>query len=111
MWLHEHNIVWCDDPDHMVFVKLNAAECRTWATLLGLTGTHLTFSDTTDVYTPEKLNILRRILPVVHSPATRPAELYRMDNPPALWTLEIDRPFDHWLVVANSTVGDAGRHT
>jgi alpha-glucosidase len=104
-WFYEHNIVWCDDPDHMVFAKLNAAECRTWATLLGLTGTHLTFSDKTEVYSPDKLDILRRILPVVSGPVTRPAALYRQEKPPALWTLEIDRPFDHWLVVANSTVG------
>jgi alpha-galactosidase len=106
-WFHEHNIIWCDDPDHMVWDRLTPGEARTWATLLGLTGTHLTLSERPITITPEKLDILRRVLPVVHGPVVRPAQLYSLSAPPPLWTLELDRPFDHWLVVANARIGEA----
>jgi hypothetical protein len=101
-WFHEHNIVWCDDPDHMVFVSIGTPECRTWSTLVGITGTHLTFSDKTDVYNSQKLELLRRIIPVVSGPVVRSCELYGLSSTPALWALEIARPFENWLIVANT---------
>jgi len=104
-WYCEHNIAWCDDPDHLCLVDLTPAQCRTWATMAGLTGTHLTFSDKPEAYAGEKLEIMRRILPVVTRPATRPLNLFQT-GPAAIWTLEIDRPFDRWLVVANSSAGE-----
>ncbi len=103
-WFHEHNLIWCVDPDHICLVNLTGAQSRTWATMVALTGTHLTFSDKPEVYTGEKLDIMRRILPVIGGPATRPGNLYQTSHP-AVWTLEVDRPFDRWLVVANSSVG------
>lgn len=106
-WFHEHNILWCADPDHLVWRDLTPAECRTWATLVGLTGTHLTFSDIPEAMTPEKLDILRRILPVVHGPVTRPGELFYREEAPALWTLEVNRPYGNWMIVANTHVGSA----
>ena len=110
-WFHEHNIVWCADPDHIVLRALTPAQCRSWATLVGLTGTHLTISDKPESYDNEKLHIIRRILPVLGSPFVRPANLFSRNQVPALWTLEVVRPFDSWLVVANTHVGDAPAET
>jgi hypothetical protein len=75
----------------MVWDRLTAAEARTWATLLGLTGTHLTLSERPVTITPEKLDILRRVLPVIHGPVVRSAQLYSQETP-SLWTLEVVSP-------------------
>ncbi|MBN2535645.1 MAG: NPCBM/NEW2 domain-containing protein [Spirochaetales bacterium] len=103
-YFYEHNIIWCDDPDHIVFRDLSLAESRTWATLVGITGTLLTFSDRPETMSPEKLSIVRKILPVTGNPVVRPLHLFSYESPPLLWGLEITRDFDNWLVVANCGV-------
>jgi len=105
-YLLEHNICWIDDPDHMVLSRSDLCVARSWATLVGITGTLLTFSDRPEAMSEEKLELLRRILPPLR---TRPLELFEFTQPPTLWVLEVDRPFDHWLVVANTTFAGAGR--
>lgn len=103
-YLYEHNITWCDDPDHIVFRDLTLAESRTWTTLVGMTGTFLTFSDRPENMSFEKLSILRKILPVTGNPAVKPLNLFSYESPPFLWGMEITRDFDNWLVVANCGV-------
>ncbi|MBN1700228.1 MAG: alpha-galactosidase [Spirochaetales bacterium] len=105
-YLYEHNIVWTADPDHIVFGNLQATESRTWATLVGVTGTLLSFSDVSRSLTEEKLSILRHVLPVIGGPAVRPLNLFPYEKRPDLWLLEIVRPFDEWVVVADMDMGD-----
>jgi hypothetical protein len=103
-YLYEHNIIWCDDPDHIVFRDLSTAESRTWATLVGITGTLLTFSDRPEQMNGEKLSIIRKILPVTSNPVVVPLNLFSYESPPLLWGMEINREFDNWLVIANCGV-------
>ncbi|MBN2440969.1 MAG: NPCBM/NEW2 domain-containing protein [Spirochaetales bacterium] len=102
-YLYEHTIIWTDDPDHIVFRDLSAAESRTWATLVGITGTLLTFSDKPEQMTPEKLSILKKVIPVMNNPPVKPLNLFSYDSPPLLWSMEIHRDFENWLVIANSS--------
>ncbi len=99
-YLLEHNICWIDDPDHLVLSNSDDASARSWVTLVGLTGTLLTFSDKPEQLSSEKVKMLQRILPPLQ---TRPLELYEMNTSPPLWTLEVDRPYDNWLIVANTS--------
>ncbi len=105
-YLLEHNICWIDDPDHLVLSRSDLPTARSWATLVGITGTLLTFSDRPEDMSDDKVELLRRILPPLR---TRPLELFEFGRPPTLWVLEVDRPFDHWLVVANTTFAGPGR--
>jgi hypothetical protein len=104
-YLFEHNIIWTADPDHIVFRDLSVEESRTWATLVGITGTLLTFSDKASAITKDKLYILRRILPVIGNPVVKPLNLLSYESAPQLWLLEVQREFDNWVVVANLSLG------
>jgi len=98
-YLYEHNICWIDDPDHIVLSGCSLAESRSWVTLIGLTGTMFTFSDIPQNLPAEKVEMYRKILPTI---STHPLELYQLSTTPALWCLEVNKPFDNWLVVANT---------
>lgn len=102
-WLYENNIVWIVDPDHLVMSGATEAEFRTMSTITSLTGCLLLYSDPPSQYPDPKLEIVKRVSPQVGYPAPRPGDLYKKTGDlPALWTLEIDRPFDHWMIVANT---------
>lgn len=101
-WQYENNIVWCVDPDHMVMAGSGDAEYRLVSTGVSLSGSFFMYSDGYNEYSASKVAIMRRVMPIPE-PAPRPGDLYEKQGDPAsLWTLEINRPFDYWMVVANT---------
>ncbi|MCK4716934.1 MAG: hypothetical protein KAT54_09010, partial [Candidatus Marinimicrobia bacterium] len=98
----EHNICWICDPDHIVLGGCSLAESRSWVSLVGLTGAMFTFSDIPQDLPGIKVEVYRKILPTI---ITRPLELYGMSSTPPLWCLEVNRDYDNWLVVANTSFG------
>lgn len=94
--LHTHNICWVNDPDCLVMKPLTVEQARAFASMFGLTGQHLMLSDPMDELGSEKIEILRRVLPVC---ATRPLDLYPRKDGATVWDLKIERPFGSWDVV------------
>jgi hypothetical protein len=93
---YTHNICWVNDPDCLVMKPLTVEQARVFATMFGLTGQHLMVSDAMDELGEEKIEILRRVLPVC---ATRPLDLYARKDGATVWDLKIERPFGSWDVV------------
>ena len=95
-WFHTHNICWANDPDCLVMKPLTVEQARLFATMFALTGQHLMLSDPMDELGDEKIEILRRVIPVC---ATRPLDLYPRKDGATVWDLKIERPFGRWDVV------------
>jgi len=94
---HTHGICWLNDPDCLVIrPPLTLEQARLFASMFGLTGQHLMLSDLMDGLDAERVEILRRILPVC---ATRPLDLYPRPDQATVWDLKIERPFGSWDVV------------
>lgn len=108
-WLYENNLVWIIDPDHMVMSGSSDAQFRLMSTITSMSGSLLLYSDAPSVYTAAKVEIVKRVTPQIGSPAPRSGDLFKKTGTTAaLWTLEIDRPFDHWMIVANAAPAVAG---
>jgi len=93
---HAHRVCWINDPDCLVMRPLTVEQARVFATMFGLTGQHLMLSDEMSDLGEEKVELLRRILPVL---ATHPLDLYSRDTTATVWDLKIRRPFAAWDVV------------
>lgn len=95
---HAHGICWLNDPDCLVIrpSKLTVEQARVYASMFGLTGQHLMLSDPAESLDAERVEILRRILPIC---PTLPRDLYARKDPPVVWDLKISRPFGAWDVV------------
>ncbi len=73
-WMFLHNVCWYSDPDCLcVRQPLTLEQAQAWATLFGITGQHLMLSDDMPRLDPERVELLKRILPVAD---VRPADLY-----------------------------------
>jgi hypothetical protein len=101
--LYENNIAWIVDADHMVMAGSTLAEFRTMSTVTSMTGILLLYSDVPSEYPDDKIEIIKRICPQVGYPAPRSGDLFKKTGTiAALWTLEITRPFENWMIVANT---------
>jgi hypothetical protein len=102
-WMFENNIVWVVDPDHLVLNGATEAEFRSILTAQALSGAQLMFSDDPGNYSAPKIDIMRRAVPIISGPVARGGQLFenKLDAQP-VWSLEINRPFSHWMVVANT---------
>ena len=111
-----NGVVWRNDPDHCDLVPRKEGDIpmRTFAVkdaprdtivrpcIVSMAGGVLMLSDKAEVYRDERnLEGARRSSPVLF---TVPGQLYTYDerSPRGCpwWLLEIDRPFDHWTVLA-----------
>lgn len=63
-WYHTQRILFTNDPDH-VCVRTKAGWARSILSLISLSGQLCMLSDAPEAYTPEKLDIIRRTLPVL----------------------------------------------
>lgn len=83
-WFHAHRVLFLNDPDH-VCVRTKADWARSVLSLISLSGELYMLSDTTQAYTPEKLDILRKTLPPLTTSTgeTGPLEL---EYPAYTWT-------------------------
>ncbi|MCD6352381.1 MAG: alpha-galactosidase, partial [Armatimonadetes bacterium] len=73
-WYFLHNVCWYCDPDCLcVRPPMTLEEARVWATLYAITGQHLMLSDYMPALPAERVETLKRILPVAD---VRPMDLY-----------------------------------
>jgi len=93
---HTHGICWLNDPDCLVLRPLPVEQARVFVSMFGLTGQHLMLSDAMEELGEEKVEPLRRILPVC---PTRALDLYPHGDAAAIWDLKLNRPFGSWDVV------------
>ncbi|MFQ3549721.1 MAG: hypothetical protein SNJ70_08220 [Armatimonadota bacterium] len=93
-----NNIIWRNDPDYMC-MRIELEYARTWATIIALTGGQLMVSDSAEFYDVDRLDIMKKVGPPLF---IRPSILDQIGNNNELFTLEIDKPYEHWLVAARA---------
>lgn len=95
---HLNNIVWRNDPDYMC-LRLDAEKARAWASFTSLAGGQLMVSDKPSDYTPEHLNIMRRVSPTVFS---KPINMAQEAPDPEFFTLHCRKFDEDWTVVSHT---------
>lgn len=94
---YTHNIAWYGDPDALVVrPPLTLQEARTWTSILGLTGQVLMLGDDETKLSPERRDMVRKIMPVAD---ITPMDLYPFETDRPVWVLHLQRPFGAWAVV------------
>lgn len=83
-WFHTHRILFLNDPDH-VCVRTKLAWAKSVLSLISLTGELYMLSDTTDAYTPEKLEVIRKTLPPLTGKTAETGPL-SLEYPAYTWT-------------------------
>ena len=123
-----NNVVWRNDPDN---VELAHADATRAASITSLTGSLLMLSDRPEVYSTPRVEIARRVSPVLFAlpqqlfdvDASRSSELRRADVEMSgsgprpldaeqrlgvpLYLLDINRPFQRWSVLARDASAPA----
>ena len=94
---HLNNIVWRNDPDYMC-LRLEPELARSWASMTSLAGGHLMVSDKPGDYTPEHINIMRRVSPTVFS---KPINVAQTAPDPEFFTLHNRKFGESWTVVSH----------
>ena len=92
-----NNVVWRNDPDYMC-LRLEPELARSWASMTSLAGGHLMISDKPGDYTPEHVNIMRRVSPTVFS---RPINVTQEAPDPEFFTLHNRKFGESWTVVSH----------
>jgi alpha-galactosidase len=94
---HLNNIVWRNDPDYMC-LRLDPELARSWASMTSLAGGHLMISDKPESYTPEHINIMRRVSPTVFS---KPVNVVQEAPDPEFFTLHSRKFGESWTVISH----------
>ncbi|HEX5411688.1 MAG TPA: glycoside hydrolase family 36 protein [Terriglobia bacterium] len=93
---YTHGIAWYGDPDALVVrPPLTREEARTWTSILGLTGQVLMLGDDETKLSPERRDMVRKIMPVAD---ITPMDLYPFDSDRPVWILHVKRRFGSWAV-------------
>lgn len=108
-----HNIFWYNDPDVLAMRSpLTTEHARLLTTMYGLSGQLLFLGDIIYELPEEKVDMLKRIMPVenvypghipLDDPEKTPAETglpWSTDDLKDTWILHIKKPFEDWCVVA-----------
>lgn len=94
---YTHRICWLNDPDCMVIrPPLTLDQVRLYVSMFGLTGQLLMLSDEMDQMDSERIEAVKRILPVC---PTTPLDLFSRKDNATVWDLKIERPFGMWDVL------------
>lgn len=101
-WGFLNNVVWWCDPDTLcVREPLTIGEARIMATIVSLSGQALMTSDKMYELPPDRVEILKRVIPTVD---IRPMEFYPWDEDkmgrPNLMDLKVEKHYGSWDVVA-----------
>jgi hypothetical protein len=101
---YTNGIYWANDPDVLVLGEsLGIEECRAWASLVGLSGGAVFVSNNIPTLLPERLEIVKRLLPVYQTQGTRYGFARPVDfldrSPATIWNLDVRTTFGAWNVV------------
>ena len=99
-----HNKVWSNDPDYLVVrqegmnSELSLEEARSWATVVAMSNGSIILADPPDRLTPERLEIVEKVLPHCPSPA-HPVDFFRK-NVPSILTMPASAAGEAYRVVS-----------
>ncbi len=94
---HLHNVAIYTDPDAFAIrLPLADHEARTWASMMALSGQMITLGDDMTTLPAERVEVIRRILPVAD---VTPMDLFPIDRERFIWALHVVRPFGGWSVL------------
>ena len=101
---YTNGVFWANDPDVLVLGEsLSIEECRAWASLVGMTGGAVFVSNRVPSLPPERLEIVRRLLPVYKTRGARYGFARPVDfldrSPATVWNLDVRTAFGEWNVV------------
>ncbi|HET6614383.1 MAG TPA: hypothetical protein VFH62_00730, partial [Dehalococcoidia bacterium] len=106
-WMHGR--LWANDPDCLLVrtdrTKLTLDETRTLASVIGLSAGMMLSSDDLDKLTPERLDIISMLLPVLPH-AARPVDLIERDMPER-YELAFEREFERGSILGAFNFDDA----
>jgi hypothetical protein len=96
-----HGKFWINDGDYLVVredrSELTLNEARTWATILGLYGGSVILGDNMITLSPERKEVINKILPL-YIQAAKPLDFLQQEIP-GIMVLNIDREDESWKVV------------
>jgi alpha-galactosidase len=102
LW-YKHRNFFVNDPDSIQVAKgCSLAEARVRATVVAMSGGHFMLSEDLRTVDPERLELIRRLLPV-YPRAARPLDLFEHPFPqghPALWSLSLPTSFGPMTALA-----------
>ena len=89
---------WINDADHLGVALLDSRQACAAASIIALSGGTMIFGDRLFELDPERLEILRKVLPA-YGQAARPVDLFERDKP-EIFVLPIKASFGAWTLVA-----------
>ncbi len=96
-WMHRN--LWINHPDVIFFREpATATESRTWTSAIGLMGGIVKLGDKVLEMTPEQVDVIHKVLPVVDPELSRPVDLFERDLP-EVWNMRLERGWGGWNVV------------
>src|SRR5205807_504914 len=102
LW-YKNRKFWVNDADSIQFAKgCSLNEARVRATVAALSGGHLMVSEDVREIEPERLEMIRRLIPP-YPEAARPLDLFEHPFPegyPALWALSLKSGFGNLTTLA-----------
>jgi len=99
-----HKKVWVNDPDYLVVrqagmnSELSLEEARSWASVIALSNGSIILADPPYKLTPERLELVEKILPHCQYPA-RPVDFFRK-NVPSVLAMKAQMGNEEYLVVS-----------
>ncbi len=101
---YTNGVFWTNDPDCLLVREpFTIDQARMWASLVVLSGGVVFISERLHELPPDRLDIVKKAMPVYRNPGTgyvfgRPMDLLEND-PPEFWNLEVRKDFGKWNVV------------
>lgn len=101
---YTNGVYWTNDPDCLLVREpFTIDQARMWASLIALSGGVVFISERLQELPPERLDIIKKAMPVYRNPGEgyafgRPMDLLEND-PPEFWNLEVRKKFGKWNVV------------
>lgn len=101
---YTNGVYWTNDPDVLLVREpFTIDQARMWASLIVLSGGVVFISERLHELPPERLDIIKKAMPVYRNPGKgyafgRPMDLLEND-PPEFWNLEVRKEFGKWNVV------------
>ncbi|MFN7997579.1 MAG: glycoside hydrolase family 36 protein [Bryobacteraceae bacterium] len=92
-----HKRAWINDADHLGLALLTMSQAKAAASIIALSGGTLISGDRLYQLDPERLEILKRVLPI-YGEAARPLDLFDKDFP-EIFALPIRKENGGWLIV------------
>jgi hypothetical protein len=101
---YTNGMYWWNDPDCLLVGEpFTLSQAQMWVSLIALTGGAVFISEDIRTLPPERLDIIKKVLPVYVNHATPGTFGYPVDfldtSPPEIWNLAVRKDFEAWNVV------------